>query len=70
MSIEGRIESLSRKHSDLHKRIEALKAEHAPDQYITPLKKEKLIVKDELVRLEHDLYAHGMETPGDKEYEI
>jgi hypothetical protein len=54
MSIEGRIESLTRKHKDLHDRIEALEAEHAPDEYIQKLKKEKLALKDELHKLELD----------------
>jgi uncharacterized protein YdcH (DUF465 family) len=51
MSIEGRIESLKRKHVELHDRIEVLEAERAPEKYITPLKKEKLVIKDELARL-------------------
>lgn len=57
MSIEGRIEALERKHKDIHERIEALEAEHAPDIYITGLKKEKLILKDEInkLRKEHVL---------------
>lgn len=54
MSIEGRIESLKKRHEDLHRRIEALEAERAPDKYITPLKKEKLIIKDELTRITHE----------------
>lgn len=53
MSVEGRIAALRAKHKDLHDRIEALEAEHAPDKYITPLKKEKLVVKDELEKLVH-----------------
>ena len=65
MNIEGRIEALERKHTDLHRRIEALEAERAPDVYITPLKKEKLSVKDELTAL----YTHGMQTPGNVVHE-
>ena len=61
MSIEGRIEALERKHKNLHDRIEALEAERVPDIYTSPLKREKLIVKDELT----GLYTHGMATPGD-----
>lgn len=53
MSVQGRLESLQHKHHDLHKRIEALEAEHAPDQYVIPLKKEKLKIKDELEKLLH-----------------
>jgi len=51
MSIEGRIESLRRKHTELHDRIEVLEAERAPEKYIVPLKKEKLVLKDELAKL-------------------
>lgn len=66
MSIEARIESLERKHKDLHKRIEALEAERAPGRYIKPLKRDKLLIKDEL----YELYTHGMTTPGNRDYEI
>ena len=65
MTVEARIESLERKHKDLHRRIEALEAERVPDGYIVPLKKEKLKVKDEL----SELYTHGMTTPGDVTHE-
>lgn len=51
MSIEGRIESLRVKHDKLHTQIEALEAEKAPDIYIKPLKKEKLLIKDELNKI-------------------
>jgi hypothetical protein len=47
----GRLAALESKHKDLHSRIEALEGERAPDKYITPLKKEKLLVKDELEKL-------------------
>ena len=56
MSIEGHIEALQRKHKALHKRIEALEAEHAPDKYITPLKKEKLQIKDEIAKYEKQIH--------------
>ena len=51
MEIEHRIEVLSVKHKDLHNRIETLEAENAPDEFISKLKKEKLLVKDEIERL-------------------
>lgn len=56
MSIEGRLESLKHKHYDIHKRIEALEAEKAPDVYVQPLKKEKLKLKDEIAKFEHGQY--------------
>ena len=54
MSVEGRIESLTRKHQELHDRIEVLEAEHAPDKYIVPLKKEKLHIKDQIQKLQNE----------------
>ena len=54
MSIEGHIKALKKKHEDLHKKIEALEGERAPDIYIMPLKKEKLKIKDELTKLNHE----------------
>jgi hypothetical protein len=52
MSIERHIESLKAKHKDLHDRIEALECENANEKYITPLKKEKLRIKDTITHLE------------------
>jgi hypothetical protein len=51
MSIEGRLESLQRKHRILHNTVEALEAENAPEKYITPVKKQKLQIKDEMCHL-------------------
>ena len=51
--IEDRIASLERKHKDLHKRIEALEGENAPDEYVKPLKRDKLKIKDEIEKLRH-----------------
>ena len=46
--LQDRLASLERKHKHLHAQIDALEAEKAPDKYITPLKREKLGVKDEI----------------------
>ena len=51
MTIEGRLESLERKHKELHERVDTLEAEKAPDKYIAPLKKMKLNIKDEIMDL-------------------
>jgi hypothetical protein len=51
MSIEGRMESLQRKHKELHAKVEALEAENAPEKYIIPVKKQKLQIKDEMRNL-------------------
>ena len=50
----GRLASLESKHNDLHRRIEVLQAEKAPDKYIIPLKKEKLALKDEIEKLRNE----------------
>ena len=42
---------LKSKHKHLHDKIEVLQAEKAPEEYIVPLKKEKLALKDEMERL-------------------
>lgn len=52
MSVEGHIKALKTKHLQLHERIEVLEAENADEKYITPLKKEKLKIKDELAHFE------------------
>lgn len=51
MGLTARLEALERRHRDLHNRIESLQAEKAPDIYITNLKREKLAIKDEIVRI-------------------
>ena len=51
MSKEARIESLTRKHRELERVIEALEGERAPDMFIHQKKKEKLALKDELYKL-------------------
>ena len=51
--LQNHIASLKDKHSNIEKRIDALYAERAPDQYIQTLKKEKLSIKEEIARNEH-----------------
>ena len=53
MNVQSRIQALQRKHAELHKRIEVLYAEKAPEIYINTLKAEKLAIKDEIMRLNH-----------------
>jgi hypothetical protein len=55
MSIHGRLEALRYKHNNLHSKIEALEAEKAPDKYIKPLKKEKLLLKDQIEKIKKEL---------------
>jgi uncharacterized protein YdcH (DUF465 family) len=55
MSIEGRMESLLRKHQELHNKVEVLEAEKAPEKYILPIKKQKLQIKDEMCHLKKRL---------------
>lgn len=53
-----RLASLERKHKQLHSKIDALEAEKAPDKYITPLKVEKLKIKDEIAKLSKQLQTN------------
>ena len=55
MTIENRLIALKNKHHTLDKKIEALIGERAPDQYIVSLKKEKLLLKEEIVKIENEL---------------
>jgi uncharacterized protein YdcH (DUF465 family) len=52
MSTTGHIKALKAKHKDLHDRIEVLEAERVHEKYITSLKKEKLRIKDEIIKFE------------------
>lgn len=49
--LQDRLASLEVKHKKLHAKIDALEAEKAPDKYITPLKKQKLMLKDEIEQI-------------------
>ena len=51
MSTQTYLESLKRKHKELHKTIEALEAEKAPDNIIQIRKKEKLALKDKIYKI-------------------
>ena len=42
------VEYLTKKHAEIHEKIEVLEAEKAPDEYIQKFKKEKLMLKDKL----------------------
>ena len=56
MSVENRIISLKKKHSDLEDQISALEAAPAPDHLaVTDLKKQKLAIKEEIAALEETL---------------
>lgn len=54
-SLQNHLIALKNKHHDLDKRIEVLYAERADEKYITPLKKEKLILKEQIVKIESEL---------------
>jgi len=49
---KNNLEYLTKKHKELHDKIEVLEAENAPDLYIQNLKKEKLHIKDMINCLE------------------
>ena len=51
MAKEDRLISLQIKHKHLHSLVEAAEAEKAPDHYISNMKREKLVLKDEITQL-------------------
>lgn len=54
MTIEGHLDALKRKHFDLEKEINFTGSRPAPDQAVlTRLKREKLKIKEEIERLQH-----------------
>ena len=48
MATEDRLISLQKKHKHLHSLVEAAEAEKAPDIYVNKMKREKLMIKDEI----------------------
>ena len=52
MAIADRLVSLEMKHKNLHDRVEAAEAEKAPDIYVSRMKREKLMIKDEITQLQ------------------
>ncbi len=56
MSVESHIESLQSKHALLEKALSEEIARPSPDFYmVKDIKKQKLIIKEEIARLMHDL---------------
>ena len=54
MSLQGHIAELSRRHQLIDKQIEAEKTHPASDPVkLTELKRRKLVLKDEMVKLRH-----------------
>ena len=49
--LRRQLENLTKKHSHIHKVIEVLEAEKAPEDLITVKKKEKLSIKDKIANL-------------------
>lgn len=52
MATEDRLVSLQKKHKHLHSLVEAAEAEKAPDIYVSRMKREKLMIKDEINELQ------------------
>jgi hypothetical protein len=52
MATEDRLVSLQKKHKHLHSLVEAAEAEKAPDIYVSRMKREKLMIKDEIIELQ------------------
>lgn len=55
MSIEGHLDALKRKHGDLETQLHEMMRRPAPDQAaLTVLKREKLRLKEEIMKLSGD----------------
>ncbi len=50
--MKSHIDSLKQKHSELEKRIKSANDNHAQDYNITELKKQKLLLKEKIIKLE------------------
>ncbi len=56
MSIETHIDTLNFKHGKLENTIDKAYVHHLPEEDISKLKKEKLMIKDEINNLQHLLF--------------
>ena len=59
-----RLEYLRVKHENVHKIVEALEGEKAPDENISYQKRIKLSIKDEIAAIESLLKAEGLQNVG------
>lgn len=59
-----RLKYLKTKHEKVHKIVEALEGEKAPEENISHQKKIKLSIKDEIASIESMLKAEGVEYVG------
>ncbi len=50
--MKSHIDSLKQKHSELEKRIKSANDNHVQDYNITELKKQKLLLKEKIIKLE------------------
>lgn len=50
--MKSHIDSLKQKHSELEKRIKSANDNHSQDYNITELKKQKLLLKEKIIKLE------------------
>lgn len=59
-----RLEYLKTKHTRVHKIIEALEGEKAPEENVAYQKRIKLSIKDEIASIESTLKAEGVKNVG------
>lgn len=57
---QERLQYLKNRHTHVHKTIEALEAEKAPEESILTQKKIKLSIKDEITFIEASLKSEGV----------
>jgi len=53
--LKNRLASLQKQHADAHERCEVAEIEKVQDKYIKDLKKKKLDLKDEIVKIEKQI---------------
>lgn len=53
--LKNRLASLQKQHADAHERCEVAEIEKTQDKYIKDLKKKKLDIKDEIVKIERQI---------------
>jgi len=55
--LKNRLQSLKEQHRLEHQRVEAAEAENVQEKYLTEMKKKKLALKDEMWKVELEIYS-------------
>jgi hypothetical protein len=55
--LKNRLQSLKEQHHLEHQKVEAAEAENVAEKYLTEMKKKKLALKDEMHKVELEIYS-------------